>query len=111
METIGTILQLVKPGVFMSKLNIKEDYYSAPIYEPDQKYLKFQFDRFLCIYTALPNGYTEGPRNFKKEEKSSKFLKKVLKLRLSELRRVEKTVIAGYFDDLITINSSYVSLP
>ena len=35
METIGTILQLVKPGVFISKLEIKDAYYSVPIYEPD----------------------------------------------------------------------------
>ena len=37
METIGTIVQLVKPGIFMSKLDIKDGYFSIPIYEPDQK--------------------------------------------------------------------------
>ena len=45
MESIGTIAQLVKAGVFMSKLDIK-DAYSIPIYESEQKYLEFQFDRF-----------------------------------------------------------------
>ena len=66
METLDTIVQLFKRGVFMSKLDIKDAYYSIPIYKPDQKYLKFQFDRFLYKYTALPNGYTEGPRKFTK---------------------------------------------
>ena len=49
METIGTIIQLVKPGVFMSKVDIKDAYYSVPISEPNQKYLKFQFDGFTVL--------------------------------------------------------------
>ena len=80
----------------MSKLDIKDAYYSIPIYEPNQKYLKFQFDRFLYKY-ALPNGYT-GQRKFTK----------LLKPPLPKLR-VEKIVFAGYFDDLINMNSSYTS--
>ena len=47
METIGTIIQLVKPGVFMSKLDIKGAYYRVQISETNQKYLKFRFNRFL----------------------------------------------------------------
>ena len=47
----------------MSKLNIDDACYSIPIYKPDQKYLKFQFDRFLYKYPALPNGYREDPKN------------------------------------------------
>ena len=39
METIGNMLGLVEPGVFMSKLDINNAYYSIVIYEPDQKYL------------------------------------------------------------------------
>ena len=101
METIGTILQLVKQGVFMSKLDIKDAYYSISRYEHDQKYLKFQFDRFLYKYTVSPNDYTEGPRKF------TKLLKPPLSL--SELRRVEKNVIESYFDDLLTIDFSYAS--
>ena len=60
---MSTFVQLVKPGVFVSKLNIEDTYYSIPMYEPDQKYLKFQFDRFLYKYPALPNGYREDPKN------------------------------------------------
>ena len=76
----------------MSKLDIKDAYYNIPISEPDQNYLAVQFNGFLYKYTALTHGFT-----------------KLLKPPLSELRRVEKIVIAGYFDDLITINSSYAS--
>ena len=93
METISSILQLIRPGMFMAKLDIKDAYYSIPIIESDQKLLKFQFDDILYHYTALPNGYTEGPRKFTK----------LLKPPLSVLRKVEKILIAGYFDDLITM--------
>ena len=99
MEIIGTIIQLVKPGVFMSKLDTKDAYYIMLIYEPDQKYLKFQFRGFLYKYTALPNCYTEGPRKFTT----------LLKPPLSRLRKVEKIVIAGCFHVLIFINSSHIS--
>ena len=92
METICTIGQWVKPGVFVSKLDIKDAYYNIPISEPDQNYLEVQFNGFLYKCTALSHGFT-----------------KLLKPLLSELRRVEKIVIAGYFDDLIRINSSYAS--
>ena len=98
MKTISPIIQSVKPGEFMSKLDI-EDAYSVQISEPDQQYLTFQFDGFLCKYSALPNGFTKDPRKFTK----------LLKPILSELERVEKVGIAGYFDDLITINSFYIS--
>ena len=96
MESIGTIVQLVKAGVFISKLDIK-DAYNIRIYESEQKYLEFQFDRFLYKCTALPDGYTEGP------------IKpiRLLKPPLAWLRRAKKIVIARYFDKLITIKSFY----
>ena len=80
MDTVGTILQLVNIGAFMSKLDIEDAYNSILVCEPDEKYLKFQFDRFLYKDTALPNDYTEGLRKFSK----------LLNSPLSELRRVEK---------------------
>ena len=62
----------------MTKLDIKDAYYSVPINESDQKLLKFMIDDCLYKYLALPNGYTKGPRKF------TKFLKPALaKLRLS----------------------------
>ena len=46
MEPIGTIIQ-----VFMSKLDIKDAYYSIPISKSDQKYLKFFLYKYIhcCI--------------------------------------------------------------
>ena len=52
--------------MYLSKLDIKDAYYSIPIHTDSQKLLKFQHDGVLYKNTALPNGYTEGPRKFTK---------------------------------------------
>ena len=36
METLATIIQLIRPNMFMAKLEIKDTYYSIPIYKPHQ---------------------------------------------------------------------------
>ena len=40
METIKSILTLVTPNCFMTKVDIKDAYYSVPIQPEHQKYLK-----------------------------------------------------------------------
>ena len=80
--------------MFMAKLDIKDAYYSIPINESHQKLLKFCFENKLYKFTALPNGYTEGPRKFTK----------VLKPPISFLRIEFEIMIASYIDDLISMN-------
>ena len=36
METLATIIQLIRPNVYMAKLDIKDAYYSIPNYEPEK---------------------------------------------------------------------------
>ena len=85
----------------MSKVEKKEMLIIATWYMNLIKNIwNFLFDRFLYKYTTLLNGYTKCPR---------KFTKSLPHTFLSELRKVEKIVVSGYFDDLITINSSYAS--
>ena len=57
-----------------------------------KKRIKFLHKEILYKFTALPNGYTEGPRKFTK----------VLKPPLAKCRQ-NKVSVAGYFDDLITM--------
>ena len=53
--------------MFVAKLEINDTYYSIPIYEPHQKFLKFEYKSRLFKFMVLPNGYTKGPRKFIKE--------------------------------------------
>ncbi len=96
MDTLASILTLVRPGAYMAKVDIKDAYYSVPIKPSDQKKLKFLFDGSLYQFTVLPNGYSPGPRKFTK----------LLKPPLSVLRLAMVT-IAAYLDDMFTTNKSY----
>ena len=75
METIATVIRLMRPEMFMAKLDMKDAYYSIPILGSHQKHLKFNYNNELYKNTSLPNGYTKVP---------IKFTKKPLKLPLSD---------------------------
>ena len=47
MDTLKTALNLIYPGVYMAKLDIKDAYYSVPIKCKDQKLLKFMHEGSL----------------------------------------------------------------
>ena len=96
MDTMVNVLNLIHPGVFMAKLDIKDAYYTCPIDDQDQKLLKFSFHDVLYQYISLPNGYTKGPRKFTK----------LLKPILAKLRKEGITLVA-YLDDIIVIDWSY----
>ena len=69
MQTLSSILCMIRPNMYMAKLDIKDAYYSIPIKALHQKYLKFKHNGKLYKYVVLPNGYTEGPRKFTKTMK------------------------------------------
>ena len=96
METITTILSLVRPNCYMGSIDIKDAYYSAPVCEEDQRYLKFIFDGQLFQFTCLPNGLCSGPRKFTKR----------LKGPLASLREIGR-VISAYIDDIFNLGMTY----
>ena len=55
METIARILQLIRPNMYMAKLDIKDVYYDIPIYKPHQKFLKFEYKSRLFKFMLLPS--------------------------------------------------------
>ena len=99
METISTILHLVRPGKYMAKLDIKDAYYSVSTCEDHQSLLKFQYQTSLFKFNALPDRYTEGPRKFTK----------LMKPPLLFLRKIEKILVADYFDDPMNMSSTHRS--
>jgi len=96
MDTISIVLELITKDCFMAKVDIKDAYYSVPICEHNQKYLKFFFEGKLYQFTCLPNGLCSGPRKFTK----------LLKPPLATLR-LERRIISGYIDDLITVANTF----
>lgn len=47
METIGTVIKLVRSGMFIAKLDRKDAYYNIPMLESHQKYLNFNYNNEL----------------------------------------------------------------
>jgi len=88
MDTLDTVVKLVKPGCYMASVDLKDAYYTVPIHRDHQKFLKFEFKGRLYKYTCLPNGLSSAPRIF------TKMLKPVY----STLHN-QGYISAGYIDD------------
>ena len=88
METITSILKLVTPNMYFTKIDLKHAYHTIPVLEEHRKYLKSANKNHLYKITCLPNGYFHGPRK----------LTKALKSPLSK-RRLNKLTIVAYLDD------------
>ena len=95
METIMSILKLVTPLTYFTKIDLKDAYYTIPVSPSHQKYLKFANNQDLYKFTCPPNGYCHGLRKFTK----------VLKPPLFTLR-LDNITIAAYLEDCINMNPS-----
>ena len=96
METLSTILKLVRPNCYMASVDIKDAYYSVPIAAEDQKYLKIMFEGQLYQFTCLPNGLSSGQRKFTK----------LLKLPLATLREAGH-ILRAYIDDIFNMGLTF----
>jgi hypothetical protein len=56
----------MRPGCFMTSVDLKDAYYYIPIALQHQKYLKFIWRDKLYCFTCLPMGLSSSPRVFTK---------------------------------------------
>ena len=66
MESIQNVIDIVKPGVWIAKVDLKDAFFTIPIYAPHQKYLKFVNQGIYYKFAAMPNGYGPAMRAFSK---------------------------------------------
>ena len=90
-----SILKLVTPLTYFTKIELKDAYCTMPVSPSHQKYLRFANIQDLYKFTCLPNVYCYGPRKFTK----------VLKPSLSPLR-IDNITIAAYLDDCTNMSLS-----
>lgn len=69
MESIYQVLDIIRPDVYMASIDLKDAFYSIPIYIKHQKYLKFFVTNKIYQYTSMPNGYGPAMRIFTKVSK------------------------------------------
>ena len=96
MENIQMAMNFVSLGDYMVSLDLKDAYFSVPIFRPHCKYLRFIWRDQRYEFTCLPFGYSLAPRVFAKI-----FKPVVAQLRLNDLR------IAIFLDDILLVASSF----
>ena len=96
MDTLGSVIKLMRPNCFMATIDLKDAYYSVPVSEKHQKYLKFHWKGNFYKFTCFPNGLCFCPRKFTK-------LIKPVHSRL----RLQGHILAAYIDDNYTQGDTY----
>jgi hypothetical protein len=97
MDTLDTAITLMRPGCFMTSIDLKDAYYSIPIALEHQKYLKFIWRDKLYCFTCLPMGLSSSPRVFTK----------VMKPVFATLRSQLGHTCFGYIDDSFYTEGSH----
>ena len=95
MDHLEVALDLMEEGVFMSSIDLKDAYYSVPIWGGHRKYLTFQWEREIFSFNVLPFGLCSAPRVF------TKLLKPVF----SKMRE-DGFCVLGYLDDSLIMGNS-----
>ena len=54
MNTLKDAIRLMKPNCFMASIDLKDAYYSVPIAQAHQKYLKFQWGKKVVCFYVFP---------------------------------------------------------
>ncbi|XP_060541827.1 uncharacterized protein LOC132710188 [Pantherophis guttatus] len=95
MHTLQTILETLRPGDFLTSINLTEVYLHVPIHPDFRKYLRFHYRGCHYQYAALPFGLSSTPRVFTKIMAAL-----VAHIRSTPLR------IQFYLDDILLQSSS-----
>ena len=66
MDTMKSVMNLVRQGDYAITLDLKDAYLHIPIHQNHKKYLRFSVANQQYQFTALPFGPTSAPRTFTK---------------------------------------------
>ena len=66
MESIRNTVNMVCRNVWMASVDLKDAFFTIPIFEDDIKYMKFLWDGQVLASLAMPNGYSDAMRIFMK---------------------------------------------
>ena len=99
MEGIHMVRDLLRKRDFMIKIDLKDAYFTVPLCEEHQKFVRFNWEGTLYEFACLPFGLSIAPRVF------TKILKPVVAL----LRQLGIRLII-YLDDLLIMAQSKENL-
>ena len=97
METLQTILLLIKPGMYMTSIDLSQSFYHVKVRDRDQKFLKFRSLGRFWVMGALPMGYRDSPRIFTR----------LMRVPMLYLREQLGVLCSHFIDDIITLSETY----
>ena len=95
METLNTLRDILSPGDFMVKLDLKDAYFTIPLHESLRKFVRFMWKGTIYEFLCLCFGLSPGPRTFTK----------IMKVPISLLRRLAIRLII-FLDDILILGGS-----
>jgi len=95
MENLESVKHLLKQGDWMVKLDLKDAYFTVPVFEDHQRFLRFRWRGSSYQFVCLPFGLSSAPRTFTK----------IMKPVMTVLRSLGIRVVI-YLDDLLFLNES-----
>ena len=66
MESLKDIFKIIKEGVWMASVDLKDAFFTVPVHKSHQNYFKFEWFQGFYKFIGMPNGYTEATRIFTK---------------------------------------------
>ena len=96
MQSLQSAVDLMSPDCWMGSIDLRDAYYSVPVWSEHRKYLRFRWHGQLFQFTCLPNGLACAPRIFTK----------VLTPVFAHLRASEGVVGFPYIDDSFVLADS-----
>ena len=64
MENINSLIDLLQPGDFLGKVDLKDVYFTVPIHDDYSKYFRFCWNGMLDVFLSLPFKLSSAPRIF-----------------------------------------------
>ena len=98
MDTIETVINLMRPNCFMGSIDLANAYFSIPVAIEHRRFLKFEWKHQMYQFQVLPNGLSSAPRLFTK----------ILKPVYAHLRLLGH-LACGYIDDSIFMAQTFDS--
>ena len=82
LESIHMLKDLLKPGNWMAKVDLKDAYFMVPIAKRDKKFLRFSWEGTTYEFNCLPFGLSSAPWVFTKTTRPAVTMLRKLGLRL-----------------------------
>ena len=71
MEGVHTLKEILKPGDWLAKVNLKDALFTIPIHVAHRKYLRFTFQEKVYEFNCLPFSLSSAPWVFYQDSKTS----------------------------------------